>query len=73
MVRQQTAADAMNCLVIVSAYLVAAYVAGRRLPSVFYGQSRSSILFLYGPVVAGWALSLVFTVYIRKRGSGKSA
>ena len=113
--KQATSADSMNCLVIISAYLVAAYVAGNRLPFVFLlpivtlytiflagpaaaamqgfqrmdavttefaGHFPDSTLIppLVGPaayivpgvVVVGWALSLAFTIYIRKRSPGPS-
>jgi hypothetical protein len=114
LVREQTATDAMNCLVIISAYLVAAYVVGRRIPSMLlWPIAILYTLFLFGPtaatamgfqrmnaltldfsnqfpdsslieplptlapystpgvVVAGWVLSLIFTIYIRRRGSGQ--
>jgi hypothetical protein len=53
MARQQTAGGLMNCLVIISAYLVAAYVAGHRLPSVFlWPIAILYSLFLLGPARA---------------------
>jgi hypothetical protein len=51
--KQGTAADGMNCLVIISAYLVAAYVSGRRLPAVFIWQiAILYTMFLAGPTSA---------------------
>ena len=52
-VKQATAADGMNCLVIISAYLVAIYVAAERLSSLFlWPIAILYTVFLAGPTIS---------------------